>query len=157
MRSRFQEEVHVQIASVSKPVAPKNTETGAVGVASKPAPAVTERVLADEGEAKGAPLSDAAKRRLVIGKSQTPIVPPPDSGLETVLFADERTRIVSTDQQPWKLICALEIDAPWGQFVGTGWFAGPRTVITAGHCVFDKKQMGGWADKITLTPGRDRE
>lgn len=147
----------MQIASVSKPVAPKNTETGAVGVASKPAPAVTERVLADEGEAKGAPLSDAAKRRLVIGKSQTPIVPPPDSGLETVLFADERTRIVSTDQQPWKLICALEIDAPWGQFVGTGWFAGPRTVITAGHCVFDKKQMGGWADKITLTPGRDRE
>jgi V8-like Glu-specific endopeptidase len=55
------------------------------------------------------------------------------------------------------MICALEIDAPWGTFVGTGWFAGPRTLITAGHCVFDRKQMGGWAREIRVTPGRNRD
>jgi V8-like Glu-specific endopeptidase len=91
-----------------------------------------------------------------MGRS-APIAPPIDSGLESFIFADERTRIVSTDQHPWKLICALEIDAPWGTFVGTGWFAGPHTLITAGHCVFDPKQMGGWARHINVTPGRDRE
>jgi glutamyl endopeptidase len=153
----------MKIASVSKAAAGKVTEgeaTEAGAVASKPAAASQPsmlRVLTDEVPAASAALSDTAKRRLVIGKSANPIAPPADSGLESIIFADERTRIVSTDQQPWKLICALEIDAPWGMFVGTGWFAGPRTVITAGHCVFDKKQMGGWARGITVTPGRDRE
>jgi glutamyl endopeptidase len=58
---------------------------------------------------------------------------------------------------PWKLVCALEIDSPWGIFVGTGWFAGPRTLVTAGHCVFDARQMGGWAREIRIAAGRDRE
>jgi glutamyl endopeptidase len=143
----------MKIISVSKPMTADGTE-------SEPAPPPsTQAKLTDDiaTAPSSATLSDTAKRRIVIGKSTAPITPPPDSGLETVFFADERTRIVTTDQQPWKLICALEIYAPWGTFVGTGWFAGPRTLITAGHCVFDKKQMGGWADKIVVTPGRDRE
>jgi glutamyl endopeptidase len=147
----------MKIVSVSKPAPVDGAEAGTAG---KPSPAPqpsTRRMLTDEAPGARAALSDGAKRRIVIGKSPNPIIPPADSGLESVLFADERTRIVSTDQQPWKLICALEIDAPWGVFVGTGWFAGPHMLITAGHCVFDKKQMGGWARQITVTPGRDRE
>src|SRR5262249_46972662 len=35
-----------------------------------------------------------------------------------------------------------------------GALIGPRTVITAGHCVFMKAQ-GGWARSITVTPGRN--
>jgi glutamyl endopeptidase len=145
----------MRILSVSKPAPSPATEVEAPGAPPPASP--TSRKLTDVAPGPGPALSDGAKRRLVIGKSATPIAPPSDSGLESILFADERTRIVSTDQQPWKLICALEIDAPWGMFVGTGWFAGPRTLITAGHCVFDKKQMGGWAREITVTPGRDRE
>ena len=57
---------------------------------------------------------------------------------------------------PWRMICALEIESQTGAaFVGTGWFAGPRTVITAGHCVFDPVELGGWAKKITVVPGRN--
>jgi glutamyl endopeptidase len=146
----------MEIHSISKPVATGGTESGAVSPATPPPPP-TEQKLTDTITAASAPLSDAAKRRIVIGKSEAPLTPSPDSGLESILFADERTRIVTTDQQPWKLICALDINAPWGSFVGTGWFAGPRTLITAGHCVYDKKQMGGWAEEIIVTPGRDRE
>jgi len=40
------------------------------------------------------------------------------------------------------------------QFVGTGWFIGPRTVMTAGHCVFSKAN-GGWAKSIEVVPGMD--
>lgn len=102
-------------------------------------------------------LSTTALRRLAIGKSAQPLQPQGGLAFETVFYLDERTRIVSTEDLPWKLVCALEIDGPWGVFLGTGWFAGPRTLITAGHCVFDARQMGGWAREIKLTPGRDRE
>ena len=130
---------------------PDDTESGQM----KPA-AVAERIT-EAPAAAPVPMADSARRRIVFGKSVASIIPPAETGLETVFGADERTRIVSTDQFPWRLICALEIDAPWGTFVGTGWFAGPRTLITAGHCVYDRKQMGGWARRITVTPGRDRE
>ncbi|EWY35774.1 hypothetical protein N825_34420 [Skermanella stibiiresistens SB22] len=90
--------------------------------------------------------------RLVAGKQQRPLSE--NRGLETVIGVDERTQILETDKAPWRMVCALDIEAPWGGFVGSAWFAGPRTLITAGHCVFDRSQMGGWATKITVTPGR---
>jgi V8-like Glu-specific endopeptidase len=102
-------------------------------------------------------LGDSARKRVVVGRTERPIRPP-EGGLsvETVLGLDERTRIVSTDQAPWRLVCALEIDGPWGAFVGTGWFVAPKLLITAGHCVYDRNQMGGAAREITVTPGRSR-
>ncbi|MGL4464402.1 MAG: trypsin-like serine peptidase [Planctomycetia bacterium] len=45
-------------------------------------------------------------------------------------------------------------------FVGTGWLISPRTVITAGHCVYSSFREGGeasgprnFASKIRVTPG----
>jgi V8-like Glu-specific endopeptidase len=145
----------MEIHSISKPAAGATEGGERQSPPAPPPPPIIRKITAEAGPSTALP--DGSKRRIVVGKSTKPIVPPVDSGLESIFFADERTRIVSTDQFPWKLICALEIDAPWGMFVGTGWFAGPRTLITAGHCVFDKKQMGGWAREITVTPGRDRE
>ncbi|MEZ4309014.1 MAG: trypsin-like peptidase domain-containing protein [Polyangiaceae bacterium] len=53
------------------------------------------------------------------------------------------------------MICSLTITGTNGAtFVGTGWFAGPHTLITAGHCVYDAA-LGGWAREITVRPGRD--
>ncbi len=137
----------IQLKSVSKPT----TETEAI-----PRPAQAVRA-ATRVPATPMPLAPSALRRLAIGKSPRPIQPQGGVNLESVIGLDERTRIVSTESLPWKLVCALEIDAPNGSFVGTGWFAGPRTLVTAGHCVFDATQMGGWAREIRVTPGRDRE
>ena len=88
------------------------------------------------------------------GRSEHPLRRP-RSALETVIDTDDRRRILETDLFPWRTICALHITSALGGFVGTGWLAGPRTVITAGHCVYHLADMGGWANEIEVTPGRN--
>ena len=78
----------------------------------------------------------------------------PVSGLETIIGDDERVAITDTSTDPWRRICQLDLTGPLGTFKGTGWFAGPATVITAGHCVHYAPFFNGWADKITVAPGR---
>jgi V8-like Glu-specific endopeptidase len=74
---------------------------------------------------------------------------------ETVCGSDERIRITPASSNPWRWICKLFITFPNGaQFVGTGWFIGARTVMTAGHCVYSKAN-GGWAQSIEVVPGMD--
>jgi V8-like Glu-specific endopeptidase len=74
---------------------------------------------------------------------------------EVVIGQDDRRRITTTKINPWKRICHLKIQAANGRFfLGTGFFIGPRTIVTAGHCVYMHDQ-GGWAKQITVTPGRD--
>ncbi|MGX5653476.1 trypsin-like serine peptidase [Geodermatophilus nigrescens] len=73
--------------------------------------------------------------------------------LEVVIGTDERVRITKTTNVPWRRICALRITMAGNRtYRGTGFFIGPRTVATAGHCVFLKDQ-GGWAKKIEVIPG----
>ncbi|MGH3786057.1 MAG: trypsin-like serine peptidase [Pseudonocardiaceae bacterium] len=74
---------------------------------------------------------------------------------ETVCGTDERVRISPCTATPWrwnaKLIITLGNGLVGG---GTGWFIGPRTVMTAGHCVFSAAN-GGWAKSIKVIPGKD--
>lgn len=75
--------------------------------------------------------------------------------LEVVIGQDDRVRITNTKATPWKRICHLKIQTATGKFyLGTGFFIGPRTIVTAGHCVYIHSQ-GGWAQQITVTPGRN--
>jgi glutamyl endopeptidase len=49
-------------------------------------------------------------------------------------------------------ICSLQILMKDGTYhYGTGWFATPRLVMTAGHCVYDRGSMQ-WASQITVMP-----
>lgn len=74
---------------------------------------------------------------------------------EIIQGADDRRRIEDTDDFPYRCICSLVITARNGaKWVGTGWLAGPRTVITAGHCVYIH-QGGGWVRKVDVYPARD--
>lgn len=74
---------------------------------------------------------------------------------ESTLGADERKRVHETDKHPWRSICQLHIFARTGdEFVGTGWLIGPRTIVTAGHCLY-MAQLGGWADRIEVSPARN--
>lgn len=71
---------------------------------------------------------------------------------EVVIFPDNRIRINPTTSYPWRAICALKITAANGsRFIGTGWLISPRTVITAGHCVYMHSE-GGWASSIEVIP-----
>ena len=101
--------------------------------------------------------SRASKRFLVRGMHPEPLRKPL-SVFESLLIdgIDRRKQIIETELTPWRMICALEITSQSGAtYIGTGWFAAPRTVITAGHCVFDPVELGGWARSIKVIPGRD--
>lgn len=127
----------MKLVSVAKPA------SEAVN-ARRPAAAV---VLPAGANAATDPAGNAVKRLVFddIGE--------PASAAESIFGSDERTRIVDTTVAPWRMICQLQIEGPMGSTVGTGWLAGPRTIITAGHCVFDTPELGGWATTITVTPG----
>lgn len=76
-------------------------------------------------------------------------------GPESVIGEDDRAHIAATSSLPWRWICSLLVTARTGsRFIGTGWFIGPRTVMTAGHVVFMHDE-GGWAQRITVIPGRN--
>ena len=138
-----------QIKSVSSPL-PSGIESvaGFVGVAS------SEIVSGAIGEL-GNEASLATEHLVVRGKRSEPIRRPAVTIFETVMGKDDRTRVLETTKSPWRMICALEIRGPFGNFSGTGWLVGPKTLITAGHCVHEIHQMGGWAKTIRVVPGRN--
>jgi len=73
--------------------------------------------------------------------------------LEVIIGRDDRVRIPSTTNGPWRHICALRITFPSGAtYRGSGFFIGSRTVATAGHCVYLRSQ-GGWARQVEVIPG----
>jgi V8-like Glu-specific endopeptidase len=77
--------------------------------------------------------------------------------LEIVLGEDDRVQVTSgvTKVYPWRCICSLRITASDGSlWIGTAWLIGPRTLATAGHCVY-MHSRGGWAESIEVIPGRD--
>ena len=79
---------------------------------------------------------------------------------EAVLGMDERVRINGTNAYPWRVHASLRITAADGSgWIGTGWFIGPRTLITAGHVVCIKNnpipQRNGWVKRIEVMPGRN--
>lgn len=80
--------------------------------------------------------------------------------LEAVIGTDERVQILNTTQYPWRVTASLLITATDNsQWIGTGWFISPRTLVTAGHCVFIKHSgvtgRDGWVKKIQVMPGRN--
>ena len=52
--------------------------------------------------------------------------------------------VAASDPYPFRSVCLLLVTAADGtRLQGTGWLAGPRTVITAGHLVY-LPSSGGW-------------
>jgi V8-like Glu-specific endopeptidase len=74
---------------------------------------------------------------------------------ESVCGRDDRVRISPATRIPWRWNCFLEITrADGGSSFCTGFFIGPRAVMTAGHCVYSHA-AGGWARSIRVVPGKD--
>lgn len=71
---------------------------------------------------------------------------------ESVCGDDDRTKISNTLVAPWKYICKMIIVASnGGRYIGSGFFIGPRCIITSGHVVHDGTT--GWARSIEVIPG----
>ena len=85
---------------------------------------------------------------------------PPDARAETVHGADDRFQITNTAAYPWRAHASLRITAADNSvWIGTGWFVGPRLLVTAGHVVYIKNSgvagRDGWVQKIVVMPGRN--
>ncbi|WP_052832958.1 trypsin-like serine protease [Bradyrhizobium sp. LTSP885] len=96
---------------------------------------------------------------LVFGKREKPIKPKGVRvGFETIIGEDDRVKITETKARPWRMIAGLKLisRAPLtSTFIGTGWFIGPRTLLTAGHCVHSSSDFNGWIGSIEVSPGRN--
>src|SRR6185295_50126 len=79
---------------------------------------------------------------------------------EAVIGSDDRVQQTQTNRYLWRAIASLRITARDGsQWLGTGWFISPRTLVTAGHVVFIKgssdPNRDGWVTSIDVVPGRN--
>ena len=129
----------IELKSVSKPVSPFERLEAAA----------PKRVTRGRAGSANPEASRSFKHLIVKGKGG-PIRPP----FESVIDRDDRVRILDTELAPWRMIRAFRMQGGSGAgAIGTGWFIGPRTVITAGHCVFSNYFFGGWASTIEVTPG----
>lgn len=76
---------------------------------------------------------------------------------DSVIGPDGRGQVTSTATYPSRAIAYLLVTwANNSQGSCTGWFIGPRTVVTAGHCVWNTAAGAahGWAKSISVYPGR---
>jgi len=85
---------------------------------------------------------------------------PPPPRAETVHGPDNRVKITTTNVYPWRAHASLLITAADGSgWIGTGWFIGPHTLMTAGHVVYIKNSgvpgRDGWVRSIDVMPGRN--
>jgi V8-like Glu-specific endopeptidase len=84
----------------------------------------------------------------------------PAAVIETVHGVDNRVQITATNVYPWRASASLLITAADGSlWIGTGWFIGPHTLMTAGHVVYIKNSgipgRDGWVRSIQVMPGRN--
>jgi V8-like Glu-specific endopeptidase len=86
--------------------------------------------------------------------SYTELIPKREAQIkEVIIGADNRVRVFATTAYPWRAICSLKITAKDNsRWIGTGWLVAPRTLMTAGHCVY-LHDLGGWAKSIEVIPG----
>jgi V8-like Glu-specific endopeptidase len=108
----------------------------------------------------GKPDEKSRSLRLLVVKGRSAPLPrasTPHGALESIIGpTDDRVRILDTELAPWRMICALRMRGPSGAgAIGTGWFVGPKTIVTAGHCVYSTQFFGGWASTIEASPGRN--
>ena len=72
---------------------------------------------------------------------------------DSICLPDDRIQRTDTSAFPWSANCQLVITMSNGQqAIGTGWFYGPKLVVTAGHCVHEG-EGGNHFSSIEVIPG----
>jgi glutamyl endopeptidase len=141
------------------PGAAPTTEAGLEAVKGVKRTEALEAIAEGPATGRAARLFTPPEKRDLRDIGEASFGPPPPLP-ETVHGPDDRVQITTTGQYPWRAIASLLITAHDNStWIGTAWFISPRTLITAGHCVFIKDSgvpgRDGWVKKINVMPGRN--
>jgi len=154
--NEIEEKAPVGKAASKPPSEGKNPRT------TKPSPEGTEQVEGFQPRARleGAEPEMTAPDTSALRDIAEASFGPPPAQLETVHGPDDRVQIKNTSAYPWRVHCSLLITAADNSsWIGTGWFIGPRTLITAGHVVYITNSgvpgRDGWVKRIQVMPGRN--
>src|SRR3712207_1511531 len=81
---------------------------------------------------------------------------PSEREVSGVIGRDTRKRMTTTTVPPFSYICQLRMELNGTWYIGTGVKIGPRTVLTAGHNLWDEdnNKMADPA-KVFVSPGRN--
>ncbi|MGB3503206.1 MAG: serine protease [Mesorhizobium sp.] len=111
-----------------------------------------------DGSVTQSPANETVTRSLGAGSATAPAAPKsragndPALGARQVFGADDRVRISDTGQFPFRVFGYLQIEKQNGKFSGcSGTLIGPRTVLTAAHCLYDHEN--GWRKRFVFVPG----
>lgn len=93
---------------------------------------------------------DAISRYMILGEPGSESIV-----AESIILQDDRVQVTDTTTHPFRWLCRLEITAATGaRWLGTGWFAAPGLIVTAGHCVYIHNH-GGWVSSVAAYVGQN--
>ncbi len=83
----------------------------------------------------------------------------PESGAErSIIGGDNRVKISNTKTYPYSTIGYLEMTNVKGEVWScSAALIGPKTILTAGHCLYNHDEEGGWRDAFTFWPAINGE
>jgi V8-like Glu-specific endopeptidase len=83
-------------------------------------------------------------------RERTPSAEPAERQAENVVLVDDRVRL-NPLRFPYNCVCHLRMTfRGLGAFVGTGFFVGRRTILTAGHNVYDREAKAALQIEVRL-------
>lgn len=81
-----------------------------------------------------------------------------DESSRAIVGSDNRVPVKNTKVHPYPTIGYLEMTNAKGEIWSCSAAAiGPKAIITAGHCLYNHAEEGGWRDKFTFWPAINGE
>jgi len=100
--------------------------------------------------------ASAGDRRGALDPATT--VEPEEGAERSIVGGDNRVRVTNTKSYPYSTIGYLEMTNAKGEVWScSAALVGPKTILTAGHCLYNHDEEGGWRDGFTFWPAINGE